>query len=170
MSDARVKPDDPAGAGERGAAGGGLTATADDAAVLARLRRFLLATAALLFAGTVAELVLVEHTEDAAQWVPFALCGLGFASAAAAFFRPRRVVLWALRAAALLAAGGSLYGVYEHVAGNLALLREVYPTATGGEVLWGALDGGNPLLAPGVLTLAAALALAATYRHPGMRN
>ncbi len=133
--------------------------------VLARLRRFLLATAATLLAGTVAELVLVGHTEDFMQWLPFALCGLGFAALALAFFRPRRGALLTLRAWALLAGAGSLLGVYQHVAGNLALQREVNPTATGTEVLWSALDGGNPLLAPGVLALAAALAFAATYRR-----
>jgi hypothetical protein len=142
----------------------------NDDLVLARLRRFLLATSALLLAGTVVELLLVGHTEDFAQWIPFALCALGLAAVPVALWRPRRGALLALRAWALLSALGSLYGVYEHVAGNLALQREVNPTATGAEVLMGALDGGNPLLAPGVLTLAAALALAATYQHPAVRK
>ena len=142
----------------------------NDTLVLARLRRFLLATAALLLVGTVAELLLVGHTEDRTQLIPFALCAAGLAAAAVAFFRPRRGALLGLRAWAALTALGSLYGVYEHVAGNLALQREVNPTATGGEVLMAALDGGNPLLAPGVLTLAAALALAATYRHPSLSD
>jgi hypothetical protein len=142
----------------------------NDSLVLSRLRRFLLATAALLLAGTVAELLLVDHTESFTQWIPFALCGLGLLTAAAALFRPRRGALLALRASAALLALGSLYGVYEHVYGNVALQREVNPTATGSEILWGALDGGNPLLAPGVLTLAAALALAATYHHPALRK
>ena len=139
-----------------------------DAAVLSRLRRFLLATSGFLLAGTVAELLLVDHTEDRTQLIPFVLCGLGLLCVGAAFFRPRRGVLLALRAVALLAVLGSLYGVYEHVWGNLSLQREVNPTATGGELFWSALDGGNPLLAPGVLTLAAALALAATYYHPAL--
>lgn len=145
--------------------GAPLTMT-NDALVLSRLRAFLLVTSALLLAGTVAELLLVGHTEGFTQLIPFALCGLGLAAALAALLRPRRGVLRALRVVAALAALASLYGVYEHVAGNLALQREVNPTAAGLEFLMGALDGGNPLLAPGVLTLAAALALAATYRHP----
>lgn len=140
----------------------------NDALILARLRRFLLATSALLLAGAVAELLLVGHTENFTQLIPFALCGLGLVVCVVALFRPGRGALFAVRAVAAAAALGSLYGVYEHVAGNLALQREVNPTATGGEVLMGALDGGNPLLAPGVLTLAAALALAATYRHPAL--
>ena len=144
--------------------------TSDDGVVLARLRRFLLATSAFLLAGTVTELVLVGHTEDWKQWIPFALCGLGLVAVLVALLRRRRrPALLTLRAWAALAALGALYGVYEHVAGNLALQREVNPTATGTEVLMGALDGGNPLLAPGVLFLAAALALAATYRHEELK-
>lgn len=140
-----------------------------DAQILQRLRRFLVAAAGLLFAGTVLELLLVGHTEGFTQLIPFALCVLGLGAAAAASFSPpRRAALVGLRVVSLLAAAGSLYGVYEHVAGNVALQREVNPNASGGEFILGALDGGNPLLAPGVLTLAAALALAATYRHPAL--
>jgi hypothetical protein len=140
-----------------------------DAQILQRLRRFLVGAAGLLFAGTVAELVLVGHTESFTQLIPFALCVLGLGAAAAASFGPpRRAALHGLRVVSVLAALGSLYGVYEHVAGNVALQREVSPNASGGEFIMGALDGGNPLLAPGVLTLAAALALAATYRHPAL--
>jgi hypothetical protein len=141
-----------------------------DALVLARLRRFLLATSAALLAGTVVELLLVDHTEDFEQWIPFALCGLGITAVLVALLRPRRGVLLTLRAWAWLAAAGALYGVYEHVSGNLALQREVNPSATGSELLWGALDGGNPLLAPGVLALAAALTLAAVYKHRSAQN
>ena len=162
MSDARPLNVDAAGAT------GDALRTVDDGVVLARLRRFLLATSAFLLAGTVAELLLVGHTEGFAQLLPFALSGLGLVAAAAAALRPRRGALLALRVVSALAALGSLYGVYEHVAGNLALQREVNPNAAGTEFLLGALDGGNPLLAPGVLTLAAALALAATYRHPAL--
>lgn len=149
---------------------GGVVRPVDDALVLSRLRRFMLGTSGLLFAGTVAELLLVDHAESFTQLIPFALCGLGLLAAAAALFRPRRAALLALRVVSALAALGSLYGVYEHVAGNVALQREVNPNAAGFEFLMGALDGGNPLLAPGVLTLAAALALAATYRHPALSS
>ena len=136
--------------------------------VLSRLRRFLLVFSVLLLGGSLVELFLVEHTEDAVQLIPFALCGLGALSALAALFRPGRATLLALRACMLLVVAGSLYGVYEHVSNNLAFLREVHPNASGGEALWGALGGANPLLAPGILAAAAVLALAATYRQEAM--
>ena len=135
------------------------------AEVLSRLRRFLLAFSVLLLGGSLVELLLVEHTEDAVQLIPFALCGLGALSALAALFRPRRATLLALRVCMILVVAGSLFGVYQHVSHNLAFQKEVNPNATGGEMIRGALGGANPLLAPGILAAAAALALAAAYRQ-----
>ena len=135
------------------------------AEVLSRLRRFLLAFSVLLLGGSLVELFLVEHTEDAVQLIPFALCGLGALAALAALFKPRRATVWALRVCMILVVAGSLYGVYEHVSNNLAFQKEVNPNAPTGEMLRGALGGANPLLAPGILAAAAALALAAVYRQ-----
>ena len=136
--------------------------------ILARLRRFLLALSVVLLAGAVAELWFVEHTEDPLQLVPFVLCGLGVVAGVVALLRPGRVALWALRAVMLLVAAGSLLGVYLHVESNAALERELNPGMAAGQVWFGALGGANPLLAPGVLAVAALLALAATYRHSAL--
>lgn len=136
--------------------------------VLRRLRLFLLALAVALLGGAAVELLLVEHTEDPVQLVAFALCGLGAVAAGAAIARPRRASLWALRVAMAVVVLGSLLGVYLHLESNVALEREVSPNAPTGALLWGALDGGNPLLAPGILAVAALLALAATYQHPAL--
>jgi hypothetical protein len=141
-----------------------------DAVVLLRLRRFLLALSALLFFGTVIELLLVEHTATVVQLIPFALCGLGLIVVIVVLLRPRRLTLLALRACSGLVLLGSLFGVYEHVMGNVAFQNEIHPNATTREVLMGALGGGNPLLAPGILALAAALAIASTYHHPALEK
>ena len=135
---------------------------------LRRLRRFLLALSVVLLCGAVAELWFVEHTEDPVQLVPFVLCGLGAAAGVVALVRPGRVALWALRAVMLLVALGSGLGVYLHVESNAALERELNPGMGAGQVWLGALGGANPLLAPGVLAVAALLALAATYQHPSL--
>jgi hypothetical protein len=137
-----------------------------DAAVLLRLRRFLLLVSAMLLGGTVLELWLVGHTETVVQLIPFALCGLGLIVVIAGLLHTRRATLLALRVCAGLLLLGSLFGVYEHVLGNIAFQNEIHPGATTREVLMGAVGGGNPLLAPGILALAAVLAAAATYRHP----
>jgi len=136
--------------------------------ILLRLRRFLLVLSAVHLGGTVAELWMVEHTEDPVQFVPFVLCGLGALAAVAVLLRPRRATVWALRASAGLLVLGSLLGGYLHVEGNAALQREINPGAAGMDAVMGALGGPNPLLAPGVLAIAGVIALAATYRHPAL--
>lgn len=134
--------------------------------IIERLRRFLWIVAGLLCAGTLVELALIEHTEDPLQLLPFALCGIGLVAVLVAWFRPQRTSLWTLRIVMAFLIVGSLFGVYEHVAGNLAFALEIQPTATFSERVLEALGGANPLLAPGMLALAGVLALAATYHHP----
>jgi len=136
--------------------------------VLSRLRRFLLVFSVVLLGGASFELWLIEHTEDPVQFVPFVLCGLGALGALGALVTPRRATLLVLRAVMVLVVLGTLVGIYLHVEGNLALQREISPNATAGEALFGALGGANPLLAPGILAVAAVLALAATYHHPAL--
>ena len=138
------------------------------AEVLSRLRRFLLVFSVTLLGGALLELWLIEHTQDPVQFVPFVLCGLGMFAALAALVRPQRATLWVLRGCMALVVLGSLVGVYLHVEGNYALQREISPNASGGAALFAVLGGANPLLAPGVLAVAAVLALAATYHHPAM--
>lgn len=141
-----------------------------DAVVLSRLRQFLLVTSALLFVGALIELWLTNHVESPLQLLPFALCGLGLAAVIVAALRPGRAALLALRACMGLVASGSLFGVYLHLESNLGFHRELYPNSSTGDLLMGALSGANPLLAPGILALTAALALAATYYHPSLEK
>lgn len=141
----------------------------NDALVLLRLRQFLLVVSALLLLGTLVELWLINHMEDPVQLVPFALCGLGLVAVFLAMLRPRRAALLGLRACMGLLALGSLLGVYLHLESNLGFHLELHPNASTGELLMGMLGGANPLLAPGILALTAALSIAATYHHPALR-
>ena len=138
--------------------------------ILSRLRRFLLVFTALLFGGAVAELWLVNHKEDPVQLIPFVLCALGAGAALAALLRPRRATVWLLRVCMALVVCGTLLGVYLHVEGNVAFQREIDPDAPAADLWLGALGGANPLLAPGILSVAAVIAFAATYRHPALGN
>ena len=133
-----------------------------------RYRRFLLWLSACICAGTVVELWLSKHTEDAIQFVPFVLCAIGFAAILAALLRPQRSTLIALRVVMVLLVAGSLLGMYEHLAGNFGFELEIRPGATFSDVWFAALRGSNPLLAPGILALAGILSTAATYKHPAL--
>lgn len=137
---------------------------------LFRLRRFLLVFSILLLGGTVVELLLVNHKEDVVQLIPFVLCALGSGVLLLVLFRPRRTTLLGLRVCMGLVVCGSLFGIYEHFANNIAFQREIKPNAPLTDVLMSAVAGGNPLLAPGMLAVAAVLALAATYYHPALEN
>jgi hypothetical protein len=139
-------------------------------AILARGRRFLLWLAAALCAGTVVELWLTSHTETPVQLVPFVVCAAGMIALAAALLRPSRGTILALRAAMVIAALAGLFGAFQHVSNNLAFAIETNAARASAAPIAAALTGANPPLAPGVLGAAAAVALAATYAHPALRN
>ena len=139
------------------------------AEVLRRLRRFLLLLTISLFAGALVELWLVGHTEDVIQLVPFVLSVVGIVVSLLVYFRPSSGTIQVMRIWMAVVFLGTLLGVYFHIEGNVLFQREVDPSATTSQLVWEGLGGGNPLLAPGILAIAALLAIAATYRyqHPG---
>jgi hypothetical protein len=63
---------------------------------------------------------------------------------------------------------GSFVGVYQHIQSNIAFELEIRPNATLSAVWFDALRSAGPLLAPGILALAAMIALAGTYYHPAL--
>jgi hypothetical protein len=136
--------------------------------ILSRLRRFLLGLSALLCAGTVVELWLTNHMENFVQLIPFGLCALGLVAAAVVLLRPRRGAVLGLRLCMGLVALGGIFGIYEHLDSNIGFRREIRPSAPTREVVLASFRGPNPLLAPGILAVAAALAVAATYHHPAL--
>ncbi|HEU5103781.1 MAG TPA: hypothetical protein VFU22_32415 [Roseiflexaceae bacterium] len=140
----------------------------DTTTIAQRLRTFLLVLAGWMCAGTIVELLLAEHTESLVQLIPFVLCGLGLIAVAGALLRPSRGTLIGLRAVMALLLVGSLIGVYEHFEGNLAFEMEIRPAATFGTIWLNVLKGAAPLLAPGILAVAAAIAIASTYYHPAL--
>lgn len=134
--------------------------------VLARLRQLLLVIAAGVFVMTAMELVFVEHWNETIQLLPFALCGLGLVSLAFAYFRPSHSSLRLLRGCMVLIGLCSLIGFYEHMSINYRFWLEVYPDAAAWDLAKATVGGENPVLAPGILLLGAAIGLAAAYQHP----
>ncbi len=133
--------------------------------VLAKLRRFLLVLSVLLFGGALIELWLVGHTEDTIQLLAFLLAVAGALAAFTRLFVSGRVMVRILGVLMVLVILGSLFGVVMHMIGNVEFEQEINANAPTSTLLWKALQGGNPLLAPGILAVAAILSLAATYRH-----
>ena len=135
------------------------------AEILKRLRTFLLVLALSLFAGALVELFLVGHTTGFVQWLAFVLAGAGALASVLVLIRLTPATVRVLRVCMLVVVLGSLFGIYQHISGNVAFAREIRPDSSTSELFWRGLQGANPLLAPGILIVAALLALSATYRH-----
>jgi hypothetical protein len=133
-----------------------------------RFRTFLLLLSGFMCIGTLVELWLEEHTESATQYIPFVLCGLGLLTIIFVLLKPQPWSLRLLQGTMILVGLGSFFGLYEHIEHNLAFELEIRPNAVASDVFFEALKGANPLLAPGILGLAALIALAATYYHPAL--
>ena len=136
--------------------------------VEASFRRFLVATAAVTYVAAAVELWLVEHFADLMQLVPFGLIGVGLGALVWWMAVPSRTSLLVLRAASALVALGAVVGVGLHVRGNVEFALEIHPDALFRDLAWEGASGASPLLAPGMLALAALLAAAATYRHSAL--
>ncbi len=138
--------------------------------ILTCLRRFYLIFSGLIFAGSLLELVAINHTKETLQWTPFLLSALGIGLVAWVLFQANRTALLALRAGMAAITAGSLVGMAVHLAGNLRFALEVSPNLGLVQRVLAALGGANPLLAPGVLAMAAVMAVAATYAHPALAS
>lgn len=139
-----------------------------DAGADSGLRRVLLALTLLGIVGLTLELVLLEHTESVEQWIPLAVLGAGLAAAVAAGLRPGRATVLLLRAAMAACILTGVLGLYLHLRGNTEFELEMDPSLRGLGLLWLALRGATPALAPGAMAQLGLLGLAYTYRHPAL--
>jgi hypothetical protein len=128
------------------------------------LRRVL--TAIFLFGsiGTAAELVLLEHVEGAWQQAPLVLIAVacGLVGLLAIRPSPTSVRLFQLTMVAFILSGA--VGVGLHYQGNVEFERELAPDASGLPLVWEALKGATPALAPGTMMLLGAVGLTAAPR------
>lgn len=110
---------------------------------------------ALFFAtvlGTVAELFLVEHTEDVWQVVPIVLLALGALAVAAAWRWPNETLLRTVQGMMALMVLAGLMGLWLHYRANTEFELEMYPALAGWDLFWKAIHGASPpSLAPGAM-------------------
>lgn len=134
------------------------------------IRRLLLVLVAIGSLGLGAELVLLEHYEEWQQWLPLAGLALGLASLAALVARPGPLTVRAFQVVmgAFVVLGG--VGIWLHYAGNMEFELEMAPDLRGTALIWSALRGATPALAPGALAQIGLLGLIATVRHPARRG
>ncbi len=130
------------------------------------IRDLLLVVIVIGMLGLVAELFLQEHTESWQQWIPLAVLGLGLAATALVRFSPSRGTIRLFQAVMAAFLGAGLLGVYLHFAGNVEFAIERTPELRGFALVWKALRGATPALAPGALAQLGLLGLIYTYTHP----
>jgi hypothetical protein len=129
-----------------------------------KLQRWLAGVLMFGLVGTIVELLLLEHYEDAWQFVPLTLIALGMITVPWHFLRPTaatRAVLQVLMAT-FMAAG--LIGVMLHVQGAAEFQREIDPTMDAWTLLTKALHAkAPPALAPGLMIQLGLIGLALTF-------
>ena len=132
------------------------------------VRRLLLVLVGLGCIGLGAELVLLEHYDEWQQWIPLVALSAGLLSLAAVAFRATRVSvrMFQLVMVAFVLAG--VLGVYLHYSGNVEFELEMDAEMGGLALVWSALRGATPALAPGALAQIGLLGLIAMVRHPAL--
>ncbi|MEO8579889.1 MAG: hypothetical protein ABI469_06555 [Gemmatimonadales bacterium] len=130
------------------------------------LRRLVLALVVVGIVGLWVELLLLRHAESATQLIPHVALGIGLASTVAVYFRPEPMTLRIFQVVMLIFLITGALGVYLHLRGNVEFALERDPTLTGAKLIWKALRGASPALAPGALAQLGLLGLVFTYKHP----
>ena len=122
--------------------------------------------AVLLFgmAGLLAELALIAHYEDAAQWVPIALLAAGILAVLAEIALRRGWTQLLVQLTMVLIVGAGLLGVYFHFNGSREFQLEMDPQMRGTTLVWHVLRAKSPpTLAPGSMIQLGILGLGYAY-------
>lgn len=130
------------------------------------LRRLVLALVIVGIVGLWVELLLLRHAESATQLIPHVALGIGVISTLAVYFRPTPMTLKIFQVVMLIFLVAGALGVYLHLRGNIEFALERDSTLSGAKLIWKALRGASPALAPGALAQLGLLGLVFTYKHP----
>lgn len=120
--------------------------------------------------GTLAELLLLEHFEDAWQWAPIALLGAALVTLAWHALVRGPMSLNVLRTLMVLCVAGGFVGLLLHYRGNVEFELEMYPDLSGWKLFKDSMMGATPALAPGAMVQIGLVGLAWTFRHPAFKS
>jgi hypothetical protein len=133
------------------------------------LRTLLLLTLVVSVVGTLAELLLLEHFEDAWQWAPIGLLGAALLTLAWHALERGPTSLNVLRGLMVLSMASGLVGLLLHYRGNVEFELEMYPDLAGWKLFKDSIMGATPALAPGAMLQIGLVGLAWTFRHPAFK-
>jgi hypothetical protein len=132
------------------------------------LRQLMLAVVLLGILGLEVELALLKHAESLTQWIPHLALFVGLVATVAVYLRPGAATLKAFQGVMLIFLVVGVLGVFLHLKGNVEFALERDPSLTGAKLIWKALRGATPALAPGALAQLGLLGLLYTYKHPAL--
>jgi hypothetical protein len=142
-----------------------------DGVVLERLRLWIVGVIALGLIGTMTELLLLEHDEQALQFVPLVLMALGAVTLIWYVASKDTTSLRALQIVMGLFVVSGFAGMAAHFNGSMEYQLELNPDLS----MWELLDKithakAPPLLAPGMMIQMGLLGLAYAYTDPRYRR
>ena len=129
------------------------------------LKRFLLIILVIGTLGTGTELLLLGHTDGWTQLIPIIVLGVSLLSTVAVALRPSPPLVYGFRGTMCLVLTSGIVGVVLHYQGNADFELEMRANIRGVELIWNALTGATPALAPGTMILLGLLGLLYSYRH-----
>ena len=132
------------------------------------LRRGILLIFVLGTVGLGTELLLLDHFEEWRQQVPLVLLTLGLVLLAIRLFYRGAIILRLFRLTMLAFVLGGMVGLWFHLSSNMEFELEMYPTMSGLELLFKALSGAMPALAPGALVQLGLIGFLYTHQHPAL--
>jgi hypothetical protein len=136
----------------------------------AALRKLLLGTFVISLTGTLVELLLLEHFEDAWQWTPIVLLGAILLVLVWCGLERGPNSLNVLRVLLVLCAVSGALGVFLHYRGNVEFELEMYPDLAGWALFRDSMMGATPALAPGAMLQIGLVGLAWLFRHPALER
>ena len=132
------------------------------------VRQLLLALVVIGIVGLEVELALLRHAESFSQWIPHVTLFIGLLTTAAVYFQPGQRTLRVFQTMMIIFTAVGALGVYFHLHGNVEFAQERDPSLSGVRLLWKALRGASPALAPGALAQLGLLGILYGYKHPAL--
>lgn len=138
---------------------------------LERLRSVLIAIVAFGLAGTLVELLLLAHYEEAWQLLPLVLIGLAAIALGLHASRPSAATVRGVQTIMASFVISGFVGTALHVRGASQFQWEIDKSQPRWEVFKKALRAqAPPALAPGIMIQLGLLGLASVYRHPVVKG
>lgn len=131
---------------------------------LALWQKILFGIVSVSSAGTLIELLLLEHTEEIYQLIPVVLLGITLIMSVVVLALPRAAVINSFRVVMLACLVSAAVGILLHYQGNTEFALERQPKLRGWELFKEAIMGATPALAPGTMAQIALIGLLATFR------